>query len=101
MSQPSELVEALKGVLRRQGLSYGEVARRLDVSEATVKRLFAKGNFTLQRMAEICEIANTDIGNLAALAEEKRRDLEQLTEEQEREIIGDILLLLAQCFFSF
>ena len=94
MSQPNELVDALKGELRRQGLSYAEVARRLRVSESTVKRLFARGNFSLQRMADICALANTDIGHLAALAEEKRRNLEQLTDEQEQELVSDPKLLL-------
>ena len=94
MSQPNELVDALKRALRRQGLSYAKVAQRLGVSESTIKRAFARGNFTLQRMADICAVANTDIGHLAALAEEKRRDLEQLTEEQERDLVSDPKLLL-------
>ena len=79
MSQPNELVDALKRALRRQGLSYAKVAQRLGVSESTIKRAFARGNFTLQRMADICAVANTDIGHLAALAEEMGSDKKTAT----------------------
>ena len=94
MSQPHELVSALKGELKRQNLSYANVAGRLSVSESTIKRLFAKGNFSLQRLAEVCELAGLEIGDLAVVADEKRRNVEQLGEEQETTLVDDPKLLL-------
>ena len=94
MSRPHELVAALKRHLRRQGLSYAEVARRLAVSESTVKRQFATGNFSLSRLGQICDISGTDIGQLANAAEEQRRDVEELDETQERDLVADPKLLL-------
>lgn len=94
MSQPVELIETLKAELRRQGIAYADVAKRLGVSESTIKRLFARGTFTLQRLAEICEVAGLEIGDLAELAGERRRDVEQLDEAQERALVEDPKLLL-------
>lgn len=94
MSQPAELITALKGELKRQGLAYADVAKSLSVSESTIKRQFAKETFTLQRLAEICEVAGLEIGDLAVLADESRRNIEQLSEEQERELVGNPKLLL-------
>ena len=94
MSQPHELISALKSHLRRLGIAYAEVARRLDVSESTIKRQFASGNFTLTRLGEICEIGGLEIGDLAALADEQRRHVEELDETVERTLVDDPKLLL-------
>ncbi|MCB1743956.1 MAG: helix-turn-helix domain-containing protein [Gammaproteobacteria bacterium] len=94
MTQPTELLTTLKSELRRRGLSYADVACRLEVSESTVKRLFAKGNFTLQRLSEVCAIAGLDIAELALIADERRRDVEQLSEAQEQALVADPKLML-------
>ena len=48
------LVEALKRTLKAKGLTYADVAGAIALSEASVKRMFARGDFTLQRLEEIC-----------------------------------------------
>jgi AraC-like DNA-binding protein len=47
MSQSSQLIDALKLELRRQRITYKQVAQTLELSEASVKRLFAGRFFTL------------------------------------------------------
>jgi AraC-like DNA-binding protein len=94
MNQTDELINALKLELRRQSIAYAEIARRLHISESTVKRLFASGNFSLQRLAEVCAVAGLEIGDLADIARDRRRNVEQLEEEQEKVLVDDPKLLL-------
>jgi transcriptional regulator with XRE-family HTH domain len=41
MSQASQLIAALKRVLKARGLTYADVAAHLGLSEASVKRQFS------------------------------------------------------------
>ena len=98
MSQSQQLIEALKQSLKRQRLSYADVANHLGVSESSVKRAFSRGSFTLGRLEAICELAGVDFLELARLAEEARHRVVALTEAQEAEVVSDPqLLLVAIC----
>jgi transcriptional regulator with XRE-family HTH domain len=92
------LVEALKRTLKAKGLTYADVAAAIALSEASVKRMFARGDFTLQRLEEICRFARIDLAELAASAGEDSHGIAQLSVEQEQEIVSDPkLLLVAWC----
>jgi transcriptional regulator with XRE-family HTH domain len=92
------LVEALKRTLKAKGLTYADVAGAIALSEASVKRMFARGDFTLQRLEEICRFARIDLAELAASAGEDAHGITQLSVEQEQEIVSDPkLLLVAWC----
>ena len=98
MSQSQHLIDALKQLLKRQRLSYADVANHLGVSESSVKRAFSRGSFTLTRLEAICELADVDFLELARLAEAARHRVVALTEAQEAEVVGDPqLLLVAIC----
>lgn len=94
MAQTLELVEALKAALKAQGLTYADVAGRLGISEATVKRLFARGGFTLKRLEAACALVNLDISDLAELAVERVPLASTLTPAQEEALVQDPKLLL-------
>jgi len=92
------LVETLKRVLKGQGITYAQVAQRLQLSEASVKRMFSRCDFTLQRLEEICSMAGLDFGELAREAAGDSARITQLTVEQEREIVSDpMMLMVALC----
>jgi transcriptional regulator with XRE-family HTH domain len=98
MQQTLAIVEALKRALKARGLTYAQVARALDLSEPSVKRMFASGHFTLERLEQACELARVSITELARAIEGGRDDVSQLTAEQERAIMSDRkLLLVALC----
>ena len=94
MAQITELIAVLKTELKRYGLTYAEVAQRLDMSEANVKRLFASRRFTLDRLAEICQLMDLELSDLFQLYEASRQRISQLSIEQEEELVGDYKLLL-------
>lgn len=94
MTQATALIETLKQALKQHGLTYAEVARRLGMSEANVKRMFAAKRFTLDRLEEICRLMQLDLADLLQLYEDSRQRITQLTEEQEQELVSDEKLLL-------
>ena len=96
--QAASLVDALKRLLKSQGTTYAHVAAGLGLSEAGVKRMFARRDFTLQRLEDICQIARVDLASLVRAVADEPSGLAQLTDEQERELVSDPrLMLIALC----
>jgi AcrR family transcriptional regulator len=94
MSQASALVDTLKTALRRHSLTYADVARRLGLSESSVKRTFARKKLSLERLEQVCALMGLEIADLFELAHQAERRITELTEEQERELVSDPKVLL-------
>ena len=96
MAETAQLIDTLKKALRAHGMTYADVAVHLALSEASVKRLFSEKSFSLQRLDQTCQLIGLEISDLVQQMKEEaaRSRLSALTEEQEREIAGDIELLL-------
>ncbi|CUI04711.1 MULTISPECIES: helix-turn-helix domain-containing protein [Massilia] len=87
------LVDTLKRLLKGRGITYGDLAGRIGMSEASVKRMFSQKNFTLQRLDEILTATGIEFDELSA-AQSAPTLISHLTLAQEREIIGDPRLLV-------
>ena len=94
MAQAPALVSALKQVLKSRHVTYAQLARRLGMSEASIKRVFSKGTFSLERLDKICGLLGIAITDLAKMVEHEAERVSQLSLEQEREIVADPKLLL-------
>jgi len=98
MAQSKAVISTLKQALKSRRMTYAEVARRLGMSEANVKRLFAGGRFSLDRLEKICQLMDMELSDLFALHEASRQRITHLSEEQERELMEDpVLFLVAVC----
>lgn len=93
-ASPSLLVAELKRTLREQKLTYAQIAPQLKLSVPTIKRMFSRGDFTLERFERICALANCSLAEIAARAGERAAPVRQLTLAQERQIVADPQLLL-------
>jgi len=90
--------EGLKMHLKARGMTYADVARALGISEATVKRIFALKNCSLERLDSICELVQVDLAELARGMPRPNRLVNRLTQAQEEELMSDpALLLVAVC----
>jgi len=95
MAQTTALIETLKKALKAHGKTYTDVAHQLQLTEASVKRLFSDKSFSLQRLDQICQLIGMEISDLVQMMKEgTQRQISQLTEEQEQEIVSDLELLL-------
>jgi DNA-binding Xre family transcriptional regulator len=93
MNDVHGIVEALKKVVRMRGLTYAELAKRVRISEASVKRLFSQRTFTLARLAQFCDALEIDFGELARLARGREGDASEMTIAQETALAADAKLL--------
>ncbi|MCP3867319.1 MAG: helix-turn-helix transcriptional regulator [Gammaproteobacteria bacterium] len=102
MTQTVQLIDELKKALKAHGRTYADIAKYLDLSEASIKRSFSQRNFTLQRLDQICQMIDIEISDLVQqLNENTATPLSGLTLEQEQEIVGDLeLLLITVCILN-
>jgi AcrR family transcriptional regulator len=101
MTETTQLVATLKKLLKQQGMTYRDIAKALKLSEASVKRLFASGRFTLERVVEVSHLLGFTLAELAQEAVASGARIRSLTEAQERELVSDIkLLLVAACVLN-
>jgi len=94
MLQATALVDSLKRALKARGITYAELATRIDMSEASVKRMFSQKNFTLQRLDDILTAAQIDFRDIALATGEESPLISELSHAQEKEIIGEIKLFI-------
>src|SRR6202012_4351438 len=83
----------LKRALRESGHTYADVAARLKLSVASVKRLFSTEDLSLQRVDQICELIGTDLSDILDRASDRSAPTNQLTLAQETELVADTKML--------
>jgi len=93
MPAASRFVDALKRSVRARGLTYAELARRLQLSEASVKRMFSRGTFTLARIEEVLAAVELDLYEVARMCRGAGNGPAQLSHEQELGLARDERLL--------
>lgn len=94
MSASTALIDTLKHELKAQGVTYAAVARHLEMSEASVKRMFSRGDFTLRRLDQVLELAGVDLAELTRSFERRERLVSRLSVEQERVIVSEKKMML-------
>lgn len=95
MALSIDLVNALKRGLRAQGMTYRELAARIDLSEAAVKRMFSRRAMSLVRLEQICDVLGMGLAELGADAGRGREPMARLTQAQEQALVDDPALMLA------
>jgi transcriptional regulator with XRE-family HTH domain len=90
----AEVTDALKRCLKSRGMTYATLARAVGLSEASVKRLFSSGGFTMKRIEQICRVLDIDLYELARLARSEAASVADLTLKQEQALAESPRLLL-------
>jgi transcriptional regulator with XRE-family HTH domain len=93
MSEVAAVIRNLKSHMRAERVTYKELARRVGVSEPTVKRDLSRGVFSLSRLEEYCEAVSVTLATL--LRPPSRASLlTELSAELEEALITNPKLLL-------
>ena len=101
MSTTQDLVTALKTELKAAGVTYADLARQLQMSESSIKRVFSKADMPLSRIDDVLRVLKMDFAELARKVADAQPLSHELTLEQERAVVADKkLLLLAICCLS-
>jgi hypothetical protein len=94
MRQTLAIHTALKRLLKAHGRTYAHAAAVLELSEASVKRLFARGELSLERIERLCDWIGVELADVVAAADSVQAAVTELKPEQERELMREPALLL-------
>ncbi len=95
MAQTTLIISTLKKTLKSHGKTYADVATHLDLSEASVKRMFAQQTVSLNRLDAICQMLDMEITELMQQVNDSTaRQISELSDEQEQQLVSDRELLL-------
>jgi transcriptional regulator with XRE-family HTH domain len=98
MTEAAQLISTIKRQLKSQGMTYRNVAGSLKISEPSVKRMFASGRLTVDRLVQISNLLGYTLAELSKEAQAGQLRLSTLTEKQERDVVSDPkLLMIAVC----
>jgi transcriptional regulator with XRE-family HTH domain len=101
VSTTQDLVTALKAELKAAGITYAELAEHLEMSESSIKRIFAKADMPLSRIDDVLRVLKMDFAELARKVADAQPLRRELTLEQEKAVVADRrLLLMAICCMS-
>lgn len=81
--QSQQIKSVLKTLLKKKGLSYEDVADKLECSVPTVKRILGPEEMSLNRLLELCEMVSIDLGELQQMLGEGDAKDEKFTPAQE------------------
>ncbi len=92
----SPMLQALRGFIKSSGMTYEELAKKMGISSATIKRLLnGKIPITLDRVSGICDILQIDMYELSRVAKfGVRPQTMVLTLDQEKALAANDALFL-------
>ena len=94
MSQTRQWIDTLKRCLKARGITYRDVGTALGLSEASIKRIFSEGSFSIQRLEQICQLMDLSFSDLARINDRKYSErLTRLSLSQESALADDATLL--------
>ncbi|MBR7801586.1 helix-turn-helix domain-containing protein [Undibacterium fentianense] len=101
MTEISQLLSTIKYQLKQQAKTYRDVADALQLSEASIKRMFSASSeapITLDRIVQISHFLGFSLAELTQEASLSNAKLSTLSAAQEKELVSnDELLLVAVC----
>jgi hypothetical protein len=91
----------LRSHIKARHLTYSHIAKELDTSEQTVKRIFLQQDCSIERLELMCDFLHLDLRELIKSSPRPRKFIQHLTYKQEEEIAQNHqLLMVAVCTMS-
>ena len=98
MSECAQIVDVLKRMLKTRGLTYRDLAKKVNLSEASIKRVFAAETFTLQRLEKICSAIGMSVSELICAASTNDETHSHFLKLEQEQLLAQDPRLLA-CFY--
>jgi transcriptional regulator with XRE-family HTH domain len=98
MGDTNRIILALKRGLRSRGITYAMLAKRIGLSEPSVKRILSRGSLSLPRLERICEATEISLEELVRpVSGAPQETSSTLSAAQESALAADPPLLA--CFY--
>ncbi len=92
--EEAKIKNSLKALMKEQGVQYTDLAKKLRVSTATVKRRLNKGELSIADLSEIATCLGTSFYDLIELSKQNTQKAYLFSEEQEELFAKDLSYLL-------
>lgn len=94
MSQIDQFLNSLKRSLKAKNVLYRDLAKALGLSESSVKRILSNKSLSLERLEEICRVADISFSEVVKSANlEEASQVFTLSDEQEKALAENVRLL--------
>lgn len=94
MSQIDKFVDSLKRALKAKNILYRDLAKGMNLSESSVKRILSNKSLSLDRLEDICKIADLNFVDIVKSANlDEASQVLMLTDEQEKALAENVRLL--------
>jgi DNA-binding Xre family transcriptional regulator len=94
----ARIIASLKRLMKARSITYKELARRIKLSEISVKRIFSQSSLSLARLEQICLALDVSIQEITRLSAGQTTDApETVSLEQESALAADPNLLA--CYY--
>lgn len=94
MSQIDQFLGSLKRSLKAKNVLYRDLAKALGLSESSVKRILSNKSLSLERLEEICRVADISFSDVVKAANlEEGSQFHTLSDEQEKALAENARLL--------
>lgn len=95
------IFQALKAHLKARRMTYQDLAKALELSEATVKRMFVTCDCSLERLEQVCNFLQVELSEIVRSSPRQKNLINQLSFKQEAELVSNKeLLLCAVCVMN-
>jgi predicted transcriptional regulator len=84
------IVTAFKSVLKERGLTYKDLAAKLEITEGAVKKSLSSDDMCFSRMIEFCDAAEVSYYEMVRRADGKQEQRIYLTDAQESLFVSDL-----------
>ncbi|MBT3980503.1 MAG: helix-turn-helix transcriptional regulator [Bacteriovoracaceae bacterium] len=87
-----EMTHTLRSILRQKSIKLSDIANELNISVATVKRIFSQKDGPLGKIEAICKMIDISFRDLVELSTKQLKKCDRLTKRQEKFLIQNDLL---------
>ena len=74
-----DIFDILKKALKARGVTYAKLGSEIDLSEASVKRIFAEGDCKISRLLQICELLQISVDDIFERADRLEQEPQVLS----------------------
>ncbi len=89
MYKVEQILNTLKKIFKNKGIQYKDLAKKLGISEAALKRAFSEKKFSFERIMQICDIIEMDLSQVSRMALSEEAVLKNVLSIQQEILLAD------------
>lgn len=97
MTVSQNILSIVKERLNASEMTIAQFSKKIETSEATVKRIFSGGTCTLEKLDKICKVLNLDLADIGDIDRQRNLDRNAFFTKEQEELFAKYEFIF--CFF--